>query len=184
MKKESIFGYVPYSITSYDFIGNKTYSKPLNESVFNVYNVNIFDLVSVYLKANPQDNLWPSSNNVAMSKKQLRSSQNGLNPFCFTWETKNYSGHSMERSLKIYYIINEIKNSYIKNKLIHHQLDSHETQHKKNSASSKLQGGVGNIMLQIAAAYAYSKDLTKSYFSAKKELLLFTKILSHMKTVF
>jgi hypothetical protein len=126
--EDVIFGYVPYLIDSYDFLGNKDITIPLCESVKNIYNINVIDLVRVYKTNNIQDLFWVSSNNVAMSFKNLEKFINWCEPLIYNMGNQKFSGHAMERSIKIFCILHDIKNDYILEKLKHYQLDSHNTQ--------------------------------------------------------
>jgi len=114
--EDVIFGYVPYLTDSFDFLGNKDTSTPLFESIKSVYGLNIIDLVKTYRKKNIDDTLWPSSNNVAMSKENLMDLINWCEPVMFYIGNQKYAGHAMERSIKIFSIIKNIKK------------DSHNTQ--------------------------------------------------------
>ena len=126
--EDIIFGYVPYLIDSLDFLGNKIVTTPLYDSLKNTYDINVINLIETYRDKNIEDTLWPSSNNVAMSNKNLKDLINWCEPVMFDMGNQKYAGHAMERSIKIFSIIHNIKNDYILEKLKHHQLDSHNTQ--------------------------------------------------------
>ncbi len=95
--------------------------------MLNVYNLNIFELVNI-LVANSSDDLWPSANNIATSKTILTILVCWFEPIAYDMGNFKYSGHSFERSIKIFSILNDIDNQYIVNVLKHYQLDSHKTQ--------------------------------------------------------
>lgn len=126
-----IFGYVPYSIDSFDFLGNRDFKDLLCNSVKKIYEIDILDLIKKYRNDNEDDTLWPSSNNLAMSRINLERLISWCEPIILDMGNQKYSGHAIERSVKIFSIIHNIKNEYILDVLIHHQLDSHNTQRCK-----------------------------------------------------
>lgn len=129
LTSNSILGYVPYHMSYCDFLTCNMGAEPLSKSLNNVYNLNIYNLVSEHVK-NTSDNLWPSSNNIATTKTILEKLVNWFEPIVYDMGNFKYSGHSFERSIKIFSIINNITNLYLDNVLKHYQLDSHKTQKK------------------------------------------------------
>jgi hypothetical protein len=123
----SILGYVPYPISYCDFLMCNMGAKPLNNSLTNVYNLNIYNIVDNHVKKT-SDTLWPSSNNIATTKLILEKFINWFEPVVHDMGNFKHSGHSFERSIKIFSIINNISNQYLNDVLKHHQLDSHKTQ--------------------------------------------------------
>jgi hypothetical protein len=122
-----ILGYVPYPISYCDFLTCNMGAEPLNKSLTNVYNLNIYDVVNEHVKKT-SDDLWPSSNNIATTKSILEKFVFWFEPVVQDMGNFKYSGHSFERSIKIFSIINNINNQYLNNVLKHNQLDSHKTQ--------------------------------------------------------
>ena len=123
----SILGYVPYPIAYCDFLKCNKGAEPLNNSLTNVYNLNIYDVVDEHVKKT-SDALWPSSNNIATTKSILKKLVYWFEPVVHDMGNFKHSGNSFERAIKIFSIINNINNSYLDNVLKHYQLDSHKTQ--------------------------------------------------------
>jgi FkbM family methyltransferase len=123
----AIVGYVPYEIKSDNFISSHMSAEPLNRSLINVYNKNIYNIVDEHVKKT-SDTLWPSANNIATSKTILEMLINWFEPIAYDMGNHKHSGHSFERSIKIFSIIYNINNNYTDFVLKHYQLDSHKTQ--------------------------------------------------------
>jgi hypothetical protein len=122
-----ILGYVSYPIDYCDFLKCNMGAEPLNISLTNVYNLNIYDIVDEHIKKT-SDTLWPSSNNIATTKSILEKLIYWFEPVVHNMGNFKYSGHSFERAIKIFSIISDINNLYLDNVLKHYQLDSHKTQ--------------------------------------------------------
>lgn len=123
----SILGYVPYPISYCDFLTCNMGAEPLNKSLMSLYNLNIYDVVDKHVKET-SDTLWPSSNNIATTKLILEKLVYWFEPVAHEMGNFKHSGHSFERSIKIFSIINNITNPYLNDVLKHYQLDSHKTQ--------------------------------------------------------
>ena len=102
-------------------------AEPLNKSLTNVYNLNIYNVVDEHVNKT-SDTLWPSSNNIATTKSILEKFIYWFEPVAHEMGNFKHSGHSFERAIKIFSIINNIDNPYLDNVLKHYQLDSHKTQ--------------------------------------------------------
>jgi hypothetical protein len=122
-----IVGYVPYSILSCDFLDCCNGTELLSNSLMNVYNLKVYDVVNEYV-VKTSDTLWPSSNNIATTKSTLEKFINWFEPIVYDMGNFKYSSHAFERAIKIFSIVNNIDNSYVNDVLIHYQLDSHKTQ--------------------------------------------------------
>jgi hypothetical protein len=123
----SILGYVPYPIDHCDFLKCNMGAEPLNNSLTNVYDLNIYNIVDEHVKKT-SDTLWPSSNNIATTKLILEKLVYWFEPVVHDMGNFKHSGHSFERVIKIFSIINNINNPYLDGVLKHYQLDSHKTQ--------------------------------------------------------
>lgn len=127
LNSNSIVGYVPYPISYCDFLNCNMGAELLNNSLINVYNLNVHDVVNEHVKKT-SDTLWPSSNNIATTKLILEKLINWFEPMVYNMGNLKYSGHAFERAIKIFSILNNIDNLYANDILIHYQLDSHKTQ--------------------------------------------------------
>lgn len=122
-----ILGYVPYPIDYCDFLKCNMGAEPLNKSLINVYNLNVYDVVDKHIEKT-SDTLWPSSNNIATTKPILEKLIYWFEPILHDMGNFKHSGHSFERAIKIFSIISDINNTYLNDVLKHYQLDSHKTQ--------------------------------------------------------
>lgn len=134
---DQFLGYVPYSMLSKDFLANNMGAGPLSIVLNTIYHVDIYNLISDYIKKT-NDTLWQSSNNVATSSANLINFIEWFEPLITDIVKYKGCGHSFERSIKIFSIINHQKNDYLPGVLKHQQLDSHATQH--NSPEYKKRG--------------------------------------------
>ncbi len=124
---DRILGYQEWPILDENFIDNNMGYKPLADALYKVYGVDLRLLVDNYV-AGSTDRSWPSSNNLAMSRGQLARYIDWITPMIDLLGPDVYSGHSVERSVKIYCIINNISNIYPARLVHHYQLNSHGTQ--------------------------------------------------------
>ncbi len=123
----AVIGYVPHSMGSPYFLSGNKGADILIDGVNNVYQVNIKQIIDSYIK-NTGDNTWPSTSNISMSSETLRNFVKWFTPISILIRNDKNCGHSFERAVKIYCILNNIKNYYISDVLKHYQLDSHCTQ--------------------------------------------------------
>lgn len=125
--KNSIIGYVPYLINSVDFLGTQKITNPMFKSLKEVYDISVVELVINHVNKTG-DTHWPSSNNVCTSRDIVKNFIEWAEPLMFNMNNDRYCGHAMERNVKIFSIIRKINNIYLRDKLTHYQLDSHNTQ--------------------------------------------------------
>ena len=124
---DMILGYQEWQILDENFIDNNVGYKPLAEALDQAYGVNLRTLVDTYVTQG-KDRSWPSSNNLALSKGRLSQYIDWFTPMIDQLGPNMYSGHSVERSIKIYCIINCVENFYASDLAHHYQLNSHGTQ--------------------------------------------------------
>lgn len=124
---DRIIGYQEWPILDENFIDNNVGYQPLADALAATYGVELRSLVDNYI-ARSEDRSWPSSNNLAMSTILLTKYVDWVLPMIDQLGPDTYSGHSVERSVKIYCIIAGIINMYAPELAHHYQLNSHGTQ--------------------------------------------------------
>ncbi|WP_084578260.1 hypothetical protein [Sporomusa malonica] len=122
-----ILGYVPFSMLHRDFLEINIGTHPLFIAMQNNYHVDIYDLIKEYI-ARTNDTTWPSADQIAVSAPMLCKFVKWFIPLINDLKLYRGCGHSFERSIKFFCILNNIPNSYMPNVLKHYQLDSHGTQ--------------------------------------------------------
>ena len=121
----NVIGYIPFSPHEYNFIGHSIWSKELLFSINKNYNINVKE----YIKNLPTNYICSMTSNHTMNKKTFENYMEWIEPMIDDIKTSVYSGHQMERSISLFYILNNIGNiSVVPNILYHFQFDSHETQ--------------------------------------------------------
>lgn len=122
-----IIGYQEWSMLDENFIDNNVGYAPLAEALAAAYGMNLRSLVDDYIALN-NDRSWPSSNNLALSMSRLKNFVDWFSPMIDLLGPHTYSGHSVERSIKIYGIIAGVAIMYAPELAHHYQLNSHGTQ--------------------------------------------------------
>lgn len=122
-----MLGYQKWPILDANFIENNIGAAPLADALRATYGVDLYHLVARHVEAKG-DIGWPSSNNLAMSTKLLSEYVDWFSPMIQLLGPNLYSGHSFERSLKIFCILKNVENIYAPQLAHHYQLNSHGTQ--------------------------------------------------------
>ena len=122
-----MLGYQKWPILDANFIENNVGAAPLADALRVAYDADLYQLVERHVEAKG-DIGWPSSNNLAMSSKLLSEFVDWFSPMIQLLGPNLYSGHSFERSMKIFCILNNVENLYAPQLAHHYQLNSHGTQ--------------------------------------------------------
>lgn len=128
--ENQLLGYVPFSMHSLLFLKTTALSHPLFIAMQKNYNVDIHSLVEEYIEKTG-DITWPSADQIAVSTPILCKFVSWFTPLIDELKIFRECGHSFERSIKIFCILNNMPNIYLPNVLKHYQLDSHNTQYIK-----------------------------------------------------
>jgi hypothetical protein len=120
-----IIGYIPFSPFDYNFLKNENWSKELMESILKNYTIDVTDFVN-----NLDENYTCSmTSNHTFSSEMFEKYMVWMTPMIDDIKENYYSGHQMERSISLFYMINKIDNICIIPDILHHfQFDSHRTQ--------------------------------------------------------
>lgn len=133
--ENQVLGYVPFSMHNPLFLKTTALAHPLYVAMQKNYNVDIHSLVEEYVEKTG-DIIWPSADQIAVSAPTLCNFVNWFTPLIEDLKVFRGCGHSFERSIKIFCILNNIPNIYLRNVLKHFQLDSHNTQYAKKHCIS------------------------------------------------
>lgn len=125
LNKSNVIGYIPFNPQDYNFIGHSIWSSELINSINKNYNIDTHKVI----KKLPKNYICSMTSNHTMNKKTFDEYMKWINPMVDDIKISKYSGHQMERSISLFYILNNINNIDVIPNILHHfQFDSHETQ--------------------------------------------------------
>lgn len=121
----NIVGYIPFNPHDYNFLKHSPWSLELLNSIKLNYNV---DALKEINKLSNTTTCSMTSNHT-FSKKSFEEYMEWMEPMIDDVKKSNLSGHQVERSISVFYLLNNIKNIKILPNILHHfQFDSHKTQ--------------------------------------------------------
>ena len=121
----NIIGYIPFSPHHYNFLSHIPWSLELLTSIKLNYNINTLDEVNKL----SNDTVCSMTSNHTFSKKSFESYMEWMEPMIDDIKKSELSGHLIERSISVFYLLNKIENVIILPNILHHfQFDSHKTQ--------------------------------------------------------
>jgi hypothetical protein len=126
-KSDFLLGYQFWEMMDENFLSNNVGAKPLFDALLDAYGVDLYQMIEAHI-AQFGDDGWPSSNNYATSHDVLRRYVQWLEPMISSLGPNLYSGHSIERSIKMFCMVAGINISYAADLAHHYQLNSHGTQ--------------------------------------------------------
>jgi hypothetical protein len=91
------------------------------------YNVNIIDIVNEQLKKDG-NSVWSSTSNSTFTISTFMEYMNWFEKLIDDLKSSTFCGHSHERSISFFHLINNKKIYYLSGFIRHYQLDSHGTQ--------------------------------------------------------
>lgn len=144
-RPEAVIGYSPVRLKDRNFIRDNMGAKPLFDACRDVYGLDAKAILKAYIAAG-LDDLWPATNNVAMSHEALSDFVRWFTPLARRMGNVKPAGHAFERAIKLHSILSGRGNAYLPGVLEHYQLNSHETQDYASdvrSMYSKLTGKIG-----------------------------------------
>jgi hypothetical protein len=119
-----IIGYIPLSVFDHNFISQKQWISHLQSSIQKYYNINLVDFVNTL----PQDKIITVTSNHSFTINFFNEYMEWIEPMIDDIKSSNFSGHEVERSISIFYLLKNINYVFLPNLLHHFQFDSHETQ--------------------------------------------------------
>jgi hypothetical protein len=120
----NVIGYVPILISEPDFIGQDHWISHLRSSLEKTYNVNLNN----QMHSLPLDKVITVTSNHSFNTKTFNEYMEWIEPMIDDIKSSNFSGHEVERSISIFYLLKNINYVFLPNLLHHFQFDSHETQ--------------------------------------------------------
>lgn len=123
IEDNDVIGYIIYNIHDASFLGHKELSEDLVKSIYKNYNVDAYN----YVNSLPSDSLCSLTSNHTFSKKAFEQYMKWTEPMIDDIKNSPVAGHQIERSIPLFYILNNIKTICIPNILNHYQLNSHNT---------------------------------------------------------
>jgi hypothetical protein len=123
-EKYDIIGYIPLKVRDFNYIGHLPWIEKIISSLNSVYKVNLYDLV-LSLDANTTVSV---TSNHSMKRETFESYMNWISPMIDEIKTSYFSGHEVERSISIFYLLSNLKYKILEGKIEHFQFNSHGTQ--------------------------------------------------------
>lgn len=121
----NIIGYIPLNVHSIVYLKTPRYCKELIEGINDVYGIDTIKRINELNK----DSTCSVTSNHTFKKEIFVKYMEWVEPLLEYIKENNYSGHQIERSISLFYILNYInKVKIMSNALKHFQLDTHETQ--------------------------------------------------------
>lgn len=121
----NIIGYIPFSPHDYAFLKHSTWSRELVRSIKDNYNI---DVVSEIDKLS-DNTICSMTSNHTFSKNLFERYMQWMEPMIDDIKISNVSGHQVERSISLFYLLHKLENiKVIPDILYHFQFDSHKTQ--------------------------------------------------------
>lgn len=123
----SFMGYQSININDYWYIGDRSCSEALIKSIKKNYDVNYYDLINSL----PREVDVTITSNHSFNMKHFIDYMKWMEPMIDDIKNEPMAGHMPERSVSMYYLINQIQNVVCDpNILQHYRLDSHNTQNQ------------------------------------------------------
>jgi hypothetical protein len=120
----SVIGYVPILISEHNFIGEDHWISYLRSSLEKNYNINLNDQIYSL----PHDKIITVTSNHSFNTDTFNEYMRWIEPMIDDIKISNFSGHEVERSISIFYLLKNINHVFLPDLLYHFQFDSHETQ--------------------------------------------------------
>ena len=119
-----VIGYIPFNVHHYNFLKHMPWCEKLVQSLQTIYNINI----NSYLSNFPQDKQCSMTSNHTMSKKSFEMYMEWIDKMIENIRQSNLSGHEVERSISVFYLLKNLNYKILIGSLNHYQFDSHQTQ--------------------------------------------------------
>jgi hypothetical protein len=119
-----VFGYIPFNVHHYNFLKHLPWCEKLINSLKSIYNINITEVLSNF----PPNKECSMTSNHTMSKKSFEMYMEWIDKMIKSIRESNLSGHEVERSISVFYLLKNLSYKILVGSLIHYQFDSHQTQ--------------------------------------------------------
>ena len=119
-----VVGYIPLGIHDINYIRNMQWSAKMITSLGSVYGINLQN----FLNSLPNTTTISMTSNHSMTKDALYQYMDWMSPMLDEIKKSYFSGHEVERSISIFYLIKQLKYKILENNISHFQFNSHGTQ--------------------------------------------------------
>jgi NAD-dependent DNA ligase len=119
-----VIGYKPFNVHHNNFAKHKPWVEDLIKSIHKNYNINVHE----FINSLPFNEECSVTSNHTFSKKSFEDYMKWVNPLIDDIKHSELSGHQVERSISLFYLINKLNHKVIDNILTHFNFDSHRTQ--------------------------------------------------------
>lgn len=119
-----VLGYIPLSIHDVNYVKNMQWIAKIINTLRSVYNINLQN----FLNSLPTTTNISMTSNHSMTKEVLYQYMDWMSPMLDEIKQSYFSGHEVERSISIFYLIKNLKYKILSNSLNHFQFNSHGTQ--------------------------------------------------------
>lgn len=119
-----VIGYIPLPVSNSNYISHSPWISNLMSSLKKTYD---FDLKG-FIGSFESDKLISMTSNHSLKKEVFESYMEWILPMIDDVKNSSYSGHEVERSISIFYLIKNLRYLILTGELHHFQFDSHKTQ--------------------------------------------------------
>jgi len=119
-------GYLPMSIQEPCYLKDRIWTEKMINSIKNHYSVDMDSFFKTYISKNP-NSTWSSTSNSTFSKKSFDKYMDWFEKIFEDLKTFEFPGHSHERSISFFYLLNSLKVAIFPGFIEHFQLNSHNT---------------------------------------------------------
>jgi len=119
-----VIGYIPFSVHAMNFFKQPKWTKELIDSVSKNYNINSSD----FINSLPKEKMCSVTSNHTFNIKSFEEYMKWIEPMIDDIKISELSGHQVERSISLFYLLKNLNYKLLPNILHHFQLDSHMTQ--------------------------------------------------------
>lgn len=120
----NILGYIPLGVNDFNYIQHSRWIEKISSSLEKVYKINLKN----FIKSVGAFTTVSVTSNHSMTKKTFEEYMSWIEPMIDEVKTSDYSGHEVERSISLFYLINNLDYCISENTIHHYQFDSHRTQ--------------------------------------------------------
>lgn len=126
----NVVGYIPLSPFDFRYLENKQWSQELVVSIEKNYKINPVNFVNSL----DRNTICSVTSNHTLKSEVFEEYMEWMSPMIDSVKESYFSGHQVERSISLYYLLNKIeKVEILPDVLQHFQFDSHKTQNISQS---------------------------------------------------
>lgn len=123
--KTNVIGYIPFNVHHVNFIKIDMWILPLIKAIKRIYNNDVYDFINSLSK----DKLCSMTSNHTLKKEIFDDYMKWIEPMIDDIKNDGLSGHMCERSISLFYLLNNIENVVIIDGILsHYQFNSHGNQ--------------------------------------------------------